>query len=127
VIEGWGWPGRTKKAHYFAGIKSLCGEWKYGGYLKPGELKADCPVEDACKTCLKKLPAYRRRQNWMEQLKTEELSRIVELLVRGKFVEVLIRADEKVIWINIDGVCALRVSDIGTLQVHKQGEYEDGS
>lgn len=31
--EGWGWPGRANKAHYFRDGRALCGRWMYFGPL----------------------------------------------------------------------------------------------
>lgn len=33
-------------------------------------------------------------------------------------VEVLIRKDKKVVWVNVDGVCVLRVCNIPDLEVN---------
>ena len=50
--EGWGFPGRSRKAHYFAGMTSLCRKWGfYGGPLEQGN--DDSP--DNCAVCMKRL------------------------------------------------------------------------
>lgn len=52
---GWGWPGRSKKCHYFpAGDSfSLCGKW--GFYFGPIEPDTDSASKDDCAACRKKL------------------------------------------------------------------------
>jgi hypothetical protein len=52
--EGWGFPGTSRKAHYFRDTRSLCRRWGfYRGNLeseKPGK-----PSPDDCTTCRKAL------------------------------------------------------------------------
>jgi hypothetical protein len=55
--EGWGKPARTKKWHYFVGIRSLCGRWAYRGELEQGN--DDSP--DNCAACRKKLEKRKLR------------------------------------------------------------------
>lgn len=33
--EGWGWPLRATRSHYFVDDRSLCGRWWYTGPLDP--------------------------------------------------------------------------------------------
>jgi hypothetical protein len=49
--EGWGWPIRTKKAHYFKNGVSLCGKWGFGGAVE----QSNDNSPDNCKACRKKL------------------------------------------------------------------------
>jgi len=51
TIEGWGWPGLSRKAHYFVNSISLCCHWAYTGPLEQG--KDNSP--DNCAACRKKL------------------------------------------------------------------------
>lgn len=52
VKEGWGFPGRSNKAHYFVDTMSLCRNW--GLYFGPFEQGKD-NSPDNCATCMKKL------------------------------------------------------------------------
>lgn len=50
--EGWGFPGRSKKAHYFVDSMSLCRKWGfYYGSLEQGN--DDSP--DNCAACRREL------------------------------------------------------------------------
>ena len=50
--EGWGFPGGSRKAHYFVDGVSLCGKWGfYFGLLEQGNDTSP----DNCPTCIKKL------------------------------------------------------------------------
>jgi len=51
--EGWGWPMRARKAHWFAdnALISLCGRWMYSG---PRE-KSPASSKDDCTVCRRKL------------------------------------------------------------------------
>ena len=50
--EGWAFPGRSKKAHYFVNATSLCRKWGfYFGPLEEGNDKSP----DNCAACMKKL------------------------------------------------------------------------
>lgn len=53
VTEGWGWPLRATKPHYFVDGHSLCGRWYYGGVLETGRARngQDCK---ACCAALKR-------------------------------------------------------------------------
>lgn len=51
-VEGWGWPLRSRKAHYFVKSRSLCGRWMYTGELTRNQA-AGSP--DDCKACARKL------------------------------------------------------------------------
>jgi len=59
--EGWCWPLETRKAHYFRGGKSLCGEWKAIVGLKLSKKFIDITLKlrpephTVCKMCLQKL------------------------------------------------------------------------
>lgn len=50
--EGWGWPGASRKAHYFVGVYSLCGKWMYMGALTANQAGAS---PDDCKACAREL------------------------------------------------------------------------
>ena len=50
--EGWGFPGTSKKAHYFVDMMALCGKW--GFYAGPLELGND-GSPDNCAECKRKL------------------------------------------------------------------------
>lgn len=45
--RGWGFPGASRKAHYFVGATSLCRRWMFTGELK--DTAAGSP--DDCVTC----------------------------------------------------------------------------
>jgi len=47
--KGWGWPGNSKKAHYFmeGSITAICGRWAYSG--KRTDTWHDSP--DNCAEC----------------------------------------------------------------------------
>lgn len=52
--DGWGFPGNSRKCHYFRGLTSLCGKWGfYMGQREPdeGKSKDDCA---ACRRALDK-------------------------------------------------------------------------
>ena len=51
--EGWGWPARSKKAHWFINGISICGKWMYTGPMTPEQGGAGGP--DDCKECCKRL------------------------------------------------------------------------
>lgn len=55
--EGWGFPGASKKAHYFVGGRSLCLKWMFLGRLEPTDGVAASP--DDCVSCGKKAAARR--------------------------------------------------------------------
>ena len=46
--RGWGWPGLSKKAHYFINRLSLCRKWAYAGPLDEANHKS----LDNCKQCM---------------------------------------------------------------------------
>jgi len=48
--EGWGWPGRSRKAHYFLDLESLCGLWWFSGELFSGNEDSS----DNCAACKRK-------------------------------------------------------------------------
>ena len=51
IEKGWGWPGASKKAHYFnQNVMSLCGGWMFTGELEDSEHQSP----DNCKSCMKK-------------------------------------------------------------------------
>lgn len=56
--DGWGWPERSRKAHYFIDGRSLCGSWLYFG---PPTRNQTAGGPDDCATCLKKLRALTPR------------------------------------------------------------------
>ena len=52
ITEGWGWPGISKKAHWFTEDgRSLCGKWMYMGSLETGN---DASA-DNCAECKRRL------------------------------------------------------------------------
>ena len=52
--RGWGWPGNSRKAHYFVNGRSLCSKWMYFGdlYDENDDYTRNCA---ACKRKVKKL------------------------------------------------------------------------
>jgi hypothetical protein len=52
ALQGWGFPGLAKKAHYFQGALSLCGKWMFMGECTP---ETDVRSPDDCVACRKKL------------------------------------------------------------------------
>ena len=48
-------------------------------------------------------------------------------LTAPEIVEVLVRSDGKVIWINIDGVCRLRACRINKLEINDERKQDDKS
>ena len=59
--KGWGFPGLSKKAHYFnAGDSiSLCGEWMFSG-IRFDEMHEH---PDNCKMCMKKREKQEAKNN----------------------------------------------------------------
>lgn len=53
LAEGWGWPGNSRKPHYFkAGeATSVCGKWMFTGQRDPDAGK---PGRDDCTACSRK-------------------------------------------------------------------------
>jgi hypothetical protein len=51
VQKGWGFPLRSKKAHYFDGGRSLCGRWMFLGRLEA----SDRTSPDDCVECSRRL------------------------------------------------------------------------
>lgn len=50
TAQGWAFPGRANKAHYFVQTMSLCGKW--GFYAGPlDDEGADKPSKDDCAAC----------------------------------------------------------------------------
>lgn len=60
--EGWGFPGNSKKAHYFreGEIKSLCNKWIFTGERESGN---DSSV-DNCAECKRKLIISREKSGF---------------------------------------------------------------
>ncbi|MEI8244375.1 MAG: hypothetical protein WCI51_01015 [Lentisphaerota bacterium] len=55
-LKGWGWPGLSKKAHYYNNnARSLCGKWIYTGVLEEGNDNSS----DNCCDCKKRLAKYK--------------------------------------------------------------------
>jgi len=52
--EGWGWPGSSRKAHYFKGSTSICGKWMYTGLLEQSQGGSS---PDDCVVCTRKRAA----------------------------------------------------------------------
>jgi len=59
VNEGWGFPGDSRKAHYFVDGMALCRKW--GFYRGPLE-KGNDNSPDNCAACMKEL-AKRKAKN----------------------------------------------------------------
>lgn len=55
LTEGWGWPGNSKKAHYFTpDRRALCGRWAFSGELsRDGYLHGD-----QCVACRNRRPKH---------------------------------------------------------------------
>ena len=54
VTKGWGFPGTSRKCHYFTGSSmSLCGRW--GFYFGPTEAPDSRNGPDDCAKCTKEL------------------------------------------------------------------------
>jgi hypothetical protein len=54
TAAGWGWPGLSKKMHYFgADHRSLCGKWAYTGE-RVHVLDHTHALPDQCKVCFRK-------------------------------------------------------------------------
>ena len=58
VKEGWGFPGTSKKAHYFVDATSLCRKW--GFYFGPLEQGND-NSPDNCVACQRKLEKLKQK------------------------------------------------------------------
>lgn len=54
IKEGWGFPGNSRKAHYFVDYMSLCRKWLFKGSL---EVDTGKTSPDDCAICRKKLEA----------------------------------------------------------------------
>ena len=54
-----------------------------------------------------------------KEMAAEKVTKVEELTVLDitspKVLEIVIRADGKVIWVNINGICRLRVNDVSSL------------
>ncbi len=59
TVEGWGWPMKSRKAHYFVDGRSLCGGWPYRG--EP-ILSGPESTPDDCKECTRRLAKRRQDQ-----------------------------------------------------------------
>ena len=67
--EGWGFPGRSNKAHYFlVNGMSLCNKW--GFYCGPKEQGLDDSPDNctACKKALKKLTERKQAEQRLKEL-----------------------------------------------------------
>lgn len=53
LLAGWGFPGLSRKAHYFeaGSTTSLCGKWLYVGHRDSNDLKS----KDDCAACRRKV------------------------------------------------------------------------
>jgi len=57
--EGWGFPGSSRKAHYFVDSTALCRKWGlYGGPLEPDDKSSP----DDCVACRRKLDTRKARE-----------------------------------------------------------------
>ena len=55
VAQGWAFPLRSRKWHYFVEGRSLCGRWLFlGGIYASGQKENACRDDD-CRGCEKKL------------------------------------------------------------------------
>lgn len=50
--SGWGFPGLSKRFHYFENGISLCGKWMYRGQLEPD---TGTQGKEDCKECYRRL------------------------------------------------------------------------
>lgn len=66
MVEGWGFPANSQKAHYFIDKKSLCNKWMFFGELEQGN--DDGP--DNCTAC-KKILQKRKAKKLTKKLETE--------------------------------------------------------
>lgn len=53
--QGWGWPQRSKKAHWFHGAMSLCRKWMFTGELDSGSVVPLQRGPDDCAACYRLL------------------------------------------------------------------------
>lgn len=53
-VEGWGFTGTSRKAHYFRDGRSLCGKWGFRRSSAPHEPDTG-PSPDDCAACRKAL------------------------------------------------------------------------
>lgn len=58
VKVGWGWPGLSRRAHYFYDGRALCGRWLFFGHADPDTGKDSA---DDCLTCRRKLRAQQAK------------------------------------------------------------------
>jgi hypothetical protein len=52
--RGWGWPGASRKSHYFVEGRSLCMKWMFFGSLTSNQEMGQKPGPDDCVTCWRK-------------------------------------------------------------------------
>jgi len=59
ITGGWGWPGNSRKAHYFeeGQITSICGKWLYRGPREQGNDGSP----DNCTACRRALQKKREK------------------------------------------------------------------
>lgn len=63
MIEGWAFPPRAQRAHYFIGTVALCGNWNF--YYRHS-LNAGYSSEHCCEKCKSRLAAReaaRKKEN----------------------------------------------------------------
>lgn len=53
--HGWGWPGDSRKAHYFHDGRSLCMRWFYLGELTKTQGSSERRGPDDCAECHKRM------------------------------------------------------------------------
>jgi hypothetical protein len=54
IDRGWGFPGASRKAHYFVNGMALCGKWMYTGHLEADQGKSSPDDCAACRRALAK-------------------------------------------------------------------------
>lgn len=54
--EGWGWPIKATKPHFFVDGRSLCGRWLFTGNVEPGPARVGMQDCKACSTALARTP-----------------------------------------------------------------------
>ena len=55
--EGWAFPVKSRKAHYFQGSMSLCRKWMFSGEVKPSDMASP----DDCLACWTKIESAQRK------------------------------------------------------------------
>lgn len=62
-LGAWGWPLKSRKAHFFVEGRSLCRSWLYLGQgTKTQSTSAERPGPDDCTACWRRLHRQERRR-----------------------------------------------------------------